>query len=343
MEHIGILFKKMSHVVNHDCTPLIISFASKKYSTLEKLRHINKDFRDSISHNPQKIWNRFFTQDCFETAAKIGSMNFISHNYDNNWETLYSFPALCISLLNGHIDFFREICKIYKTKDEIILFVACRYGHFEIIKEIVERKNFDINICFEPDEDEVFSEKLSIYDVNRKFTISRESSDYFMDDVFHFAGARPIHAACMFGDTEIVKYLISQGAKIFETEWRISILIACMAEKENFELYNYLFSIGVRDKSSGCHIGAPFLSTQSDVYHRALHDFDFFNYNCEKYPEEFEKNRIHANELFEMIDDPNIIMKYGDPYFIEMYDLNEEFEEYLSQKTEERIRRKLRK
>lgn len=358
----------MSFIVNHYCTSLILSFASKKYTHLETFRHISLETRDILSHNPCRIWNRFFNQEDFESAAEIGSMNFISHNYYEDWDSLKPFLPLYISIKNGHIDFFREIQKIYKVPSEIILFIACRFGCLEIVKELVEKDNVDINICFEPAHQDCkngFFEFSAVQQyMSEKFEDMYECC--YVRDVFYTAGTRPIHSACMSGNLDLVKYLHEHGPiddYADNDEGAIRSAQFSLTKGNYFRIFNYLYLNGYRVDTPGEH---EFASKEAEIYYIFFCDelngeeiFPFFE-NEKSYEKirgyvselldnigEKERNEIVTKnqdlyfickyDLFDKTEEKKrneIIIRYGDPYFICKYNLQAIYEEFLLEEFE---------
>lgn len=282
-------------IVNSMCTSLIALYSIDSYSKLEKFKMISEDIEHCISYNPGNIWGKFVTQENLNTAAEIGSMNFLYHNHSM---ILKPFHALCISLKNGHVEFFKELWKLSKIDDKIILFIACRYGNLEIVNEILEKDAIDIDICFDPvtngpcGDNHKFEQKLDYMDVRKYLDLEdarddevfiAEDDDKFANEVFFLYGTRPLHIACLSGNIALIEYLIEKGAKIdscagYDCERVNASTISLYAG--HYHVFNYLYQKRIEyDYFGEFHkIGGLEPSYQAIIYRELIYSIFWYKW-----------------------------------------------------------------
>lgn len=156
---------------------------------------------------------------------------------------------------------------IYKVPEKIILFIACRYGNLDIVKEILEKEEINVNIRFEP-VDRNYVDSLS-YDIVRPYldiciSVINSDPEYMFDDdlyaidVFYIYGTCPLHIASMSGNIHLIEYLLNKGAYINSNANSDDDAI-CAAQfslqiEEHYDIFLYLHKKGAIIQSASEHI-----------------------------------------------------------------------------------------
>lgn len=353
----------MSYITDFHNTSLILSYAITDFSKLKTYQSVSSDFTDIISYNFYGLWNTIFDLDNLEKAARLGCMDYIIHNANSDWSQIKPFSVLCISLKNNHVDFFKKICDIYGVEEEIILFIACRYGYLEIVDEILEKGEIDGNICANPMEYGDNPNEL-LFPVIRKYLDVPPCKDdpdderiYDYDDkylleVFKTSDTGLLHIASMSGNLELVRYLVEDvGVDITSLaghqECDIGAAQFALLDGEHFHIFQYLHSKGAPMYYP--NYGNKFTSLSAQIFYSMLAEESYYHsFPYNEYKRIYEKNRPDVIEFFDKEFEEERQPKYrnpwdfereysatirlflyGDPSIVMHYGLVKEYEEWL--------------
>lgn len=356
----------MSYITDFHNTSLVLSYAADSFSKLKTFQSVSPEFKDVISYNYYGLWNNIFSMKNLEDAAKLGCIDYLKHNIDGDWNQIKPFSALCISLKNGHVKFFRKLWKIYNIEDEIILFIACRYGNTKIARKILEKGEINIDIFANPSytnngENLEFStirkyldspyeenDGLSSADFedeeNDGLSLADFEDDKYFIEVFYWYDITPLQIASRYGNLDLVKYLVETGADInIQTtnefmENSITAIQLSLSHGEHFHVFEYLHSEGAIVYYPVHH---SFASLRARIFYTMLSECPGKNhYSYNKYRTIYEKNRSDAIKFFDFEfkqeakfnEESSVtenIFFYEDPVIILHYGLVDSYKNFL--------------
>jgi ankyrin repeat protein len=280
-----------------------------------KAKILSSNEKIELSNNGE--WRFPISSENIIKAANFGNVSYLKNTKEH--PPFAKFLVLVACLENNNVDFFNAFIEKYPIDDLVVLFVAARYGHLEIAKQIIAKHPEYVNKKFCPCS--ITETGLEVKDIRKLMNepdltpeeeYEFDYNEYIYDipevyEVFRSSETIPLHMAVLSGNLELVKFLVEQGALINSSandDMDRFYPIGCtiMGYKFHKDIFLYFLSIGVDVELNGFNV--EICSEEADEfitrfnYEPENHDLPEFT-EKDKQTEDFFKDLIKRKGMLE--------------------------------------------